>query len=173
MKYEEIINVLREELNEAALNVEFIHNGLEQVFLYLNGIELEEVKEPEELQAIYDKHNSFYKKAYIRTYKSRFLGSPLEQYVNIYMLESYNKAIAAVIEWYNMEEREIQNFTLTTGTWSPTSNRHEVEMFKQYATEAGRDNNAPKCNRYYIRLDDTCSKARERMKKQGTIIVIE
>lgn len=173
MKYNEIIETLKYELNEAAMSVDFIHHGLEAVFANLNGIELEEVKEAEELQAIYDRRQSFYGKAYIHTYKSRFLGSPLEQYVDIYMLESYGKAIAAVVEWYNMDAKEWQSFALTTGTWSPTSNRHEVELFKQCALEAGRDNNAPKCNRYYIRLDDTCSEARKRMKKQGTMIVID
>ena len=175
MKYNEIINTLRYELNEAALHTDFIHNGLENVFLNLNGKELEEVNPKEELQAIYDPHKSFYHKAYIRTYRAPFLGSPLEQYVNIYVLESYGKQIAAVIEWAENDEYNCYNWNyiaVTTGTWSPTSNRHEAEFFKHFSySHQGRSKNLTKDIDLDIYTHFTCSQIRKSIKNQ--LITIE
>lgn len=177
MKYNEIIETLNYELNEAALSVDFIHNGLEQVFLNLNGKELEEVKEPEELQAVYDKHNSFYKKAYIRTYKTRFIGSALEQWCNVYMLESYGKNIAAIIEWTTVKDGMYYSWNyipVTTGTWSPTSNRHEAEFFKQYSYYSqGKSKERTDSKYINIYTHWTCSQIRKSLQNESSIIVID
>lgn len=165
MKYNEIIETLNYELNEASLNVDFVHNGLEQVFLYLNGKELEEVEE-EELETRYDRRKSFYEKARIQTCRADFVGSPLEQSVEVYLLRSYGKAIAAVLQWYDLEERRWYDIAITTGTWSATSNRHEAEFFKWFI-------NGAKGNNLTGNTTDTCSELRKYLKKYRQLITIE
>lgn len=73
----------------------------------------------QELQAIYDTRQSFYKKAMIETQKTDF-----ERTKDLY---SYNTLVASII--WNFEKNIItyKHF----GTFSQTTSRHQKEFFKQ------------------------------------------
>lgn len=180
MKYNEIIATLTEELNEAALSVDFIHNGLEAVFANLNGVEPRKVGE-RYLEPVYDNRQSFYKKAKIVHYVANFMGS-IEYQTDIYMLESYGRAIAAVLMFSDYERAHQEGdllpittcMAVTTGTWSPTSNRHEVELFKQFSYyHFGKSKEYIKDKYLDLLSNETCSHARKSLQSFNSLITIE
>jgi hypothetical protein len=176
----ELLNVLNYEINEAAAGVDFIHNGLEAVFANLNGVEPKKVGE-KYLEPVYDNHQSFYKKAKVVHYVCNFMGS-IEYQTDIYMLESYGRNIAAVLMFLNYERARQEGeilpiatcMAVTTGTWSPTSNRHEVELFKQFSYyHFGKSKERTKDRYLDLYSNETCSHARKSLKGFKELIIIE